>query len=174
MLSAGVAGGDDRCRRSDAGCARSDLTPGGVHRIRRFGGRSDPGLLKNQRCPEGSARGAKPHGRVDDRVPGVCPGIVPVETGTLEDQPRGNLRGDHPSRARSSEGEPAGPKTGCWSRSCLFRPPRPCEPPNRAAPRASYGGLPTNRMVEGAQSASVRTRLALDRVALRRVFRPGA
>lgn len=61
-------GKGDRDRWSDAGRARSDLTPGGVRRMRASGGRSAPGLLRTQQSPEGPARGHKPHGRVDDRA----------------------------------------------------------------------------------------------------------
>lgn len=58
---------------SDAGVARSDLTPEGVR------GSEDPGAIgsrapETQPGPEGQARGPlKPHGRVDDRVSGVVP-----------------------------------------------------------------------------------------------------
>lgn len=136
------------------------------------GGDRIQGSPENQRNPEGSARG-RSLTVVWNRVPG---GLSRDRAGRNR-HPRGPA--SRQSSWRSSFESPklrrrtSGSEDQLLEQAMPVRPPRLCEPPNRAAPRASYGGLPTNRMVEGAQPASVRTRLALDRVALRRVFRPG-
>jgi hypothetical protein len=118
----------------------SDCSPAGphavgVHRILRFGGRSDPGLLRTSVVPKD-----QPEAR----------GLTVVwMTGLRSNSPVSCRSKSAPSRT-SLEAifvaivlrEPEAPKTNqrvrrpaAWSRLSLFRPHRPCEPPNRAASR---------------------------------------